>query len=77
VRTPRLCHGDYFAVEREHDRRYEYTDGEIFAITGGSEAHALIAANGLATLAAALRNQACRVYGADMKLYIAAHDKFC
>ena len=70
-------HQDYFNLEQAEDQRYEYLAGEVFAMVGGSEAHALIAMNTGAALSNILRDRPCRVYGADMKLYIADADKFC
>lgn len=72
-----FTHQDYFDLERAEDRRYEYLSGEVFAMVGGTETHALIAMNTGAALVHALHDQPCRVYGSDMKLYIAASDKFC
>ncbi len=72
-----LGHDAYFALEQAEDQRYEYLGGEIFAMAGGSESHALIAMNAGALLVNSLRGRPCRVYGADMKLYIAARDHFC
>ena len=76
-RTQRLSHAEYFALEQAEDQRYEFVAGEAFTMTGGTETHALIAANTLAALVNALRDRPCRVYGADMKLRIATYDKFC
>lgn len=70
-------HDEYFALEQAEDHRYEYLAGEVYAMVGGSESHALIASNLLTELAIGLRGKPCRVYGADMKLYIAQHDHFC
>jgi Uma2 family endonuclease len=75
-RTP-LTHEAYFQLERRDDWRYEYLAGEVFAMAGGSESHALIAANTIGALIGALRGQPCRVYGSDMKLRIDHLDKFC
>lgn len=75
--SARLTHEDYFRLEQDDDWRYEYLAGEVFAMAGGSESHALIAANTLGALIAALRGRPCRVYGSDMKLRIAQLDKFC
>jgi Uma2 family endonuclease len=72
-----FTHQDYFDLERAEDQRYEYLSGEVFAMVGGTEAHALIAMNTGAALVNALHDHPCRVYGSDMKLYIAAADKFC
>jgi len=73
----RLSHDDYFRLEEHDDQRYEYLAGEVFAMAGGSERHALISMNTGAALVNATRDRPCRVYGADMKLYLAAHDQFC
>lgn len=75
--TPRLTHADYFRLEQQEDWRYEYLAGEVFAMAGGSESHALIAANLLGALINSLRARGCRVYGSDMKLRIEKLDKFC
>ncbi len=72
-----LSHADYFALEMAEDQRYEYLAGDVFAMTGGTESHALIGTNTVAALVNAFRDTPCRVYGPDMKLYIASHDKFC
>lgn len=72
-----LSHAEYFALERREGRCYEYLGGEVFAMTGGSESHSLIAGNTLAALAAALRGRPCRVYNSDLKVFIAAHDTYC
>jgi Uma2 family endonuclease len=71
-----LSHEEYFALEQAENWRYEYRAGQVFAMAGGSESHALISSNILVGLANALRNKPCRVYGADMKLHIAQRDRF-
>jgi len=77
LKQNRLSHEEYFALEQAEDQRYEYHAGEVFAMAGGSESHALISMNVGAALVNALRGKPCRVYGADMKLYIRDYDKFC
>jgi len=72
-----LSHEEYFALEQKEDWRYEYIAGEIFAMAGGTESHALISSNILIELGNALRGKPCRIYGADMKLYIKEYDKYC
>ena len=37
----RLSHDAYFQREQQDDCRYEYLAGELFAMGGGSESHAL------------------------------------
>jgi len=73
----RLSHDAYFQREQQDDCRYEYLAGELFAMAGGSESHALISMNTGTTLSLSLRGRPCRVYGSDMKLRIDVLDKFC
>lgn len=63
---------EYLAFERASERRHEFCAGEIFAMTGASEAHNLIAANVLVSLRNQLRGRPCRVYIADMRLKVTA-----
>ena len=77
LKQNRLTHEEYFALEHAEDQRYEYHAGEVFAMAGGTESHALISMNVGAALVSALRGKPCRVYGADMKLYVRDYDKFC
>ena len=72
-----LTHAEYLDLEQQDDLRYEYIAGEVFAMAGGSESHALISANILGMMINALRDRPCRVYGSDMKLNIEQVDKFC
>lgn len=78
VSRPHLfSHEEYFDLEQREDQRYEYVAGEVFAMAGGSENHALIGLSVGAALLAALRGKPCRVYGADMKLYVRESDHYC
>lgn len=72
-----FTHEEYFALEEREDQRYEYYAGEIFAMAGGSESHALISTNVVIALGSGLRGKPYRVYGADMKLHIREGDHFC
>ena len=73
----RLTHDEYFALEQREDWRYEYCVGEVFAMSGGTESHALVGANVVIALGNALRGKPCRVYNSDMKLYIRRHVHYC
>ena len=64
-------------MEQAEDQRYEYIAGEVFVMAGGTESHALISMNIGAALVGTLRGKPCRVYGADMKLYVRNFDKYC
>jgi Uma2 family endonuclease len=72
-----LTHEEYFALEQAEDWRYEYIAGEVFAMAGGTESHALIGANIIIDLGYVFRGKPCRVYTSDMKLYVHDFDIFC
>ena len=76
-RRDKLSHDEYFALEEAEGLRYEYLAGEVFAMTGGTETHALIISNATVSLGNAFRDEPCRVYVSDMKLRIEAADHFC
>ena len=64
----RLTPDEYLAAERWATHKSEYIAGEVFAMSGASEAHNLIVANLIATLHQQLRQRDCRVYPSDMRV---------
>lgn len=61
---------EYLWLEERSDMKSELLDGEIFAMTGGSLAHAQIASNLIRELGLALKGTGCRVLGSDMRLSV-------
>ncbi|MEZ4529320.1 MAG: Uma2 family endonuclease [Desulfobacterales bacterium] len=68
--VPYLSEEEYLEFERNSESKNEYFDGEIFAMSGASEAHNLIVANVIVTLGSQLKKKPCRVYPSDMRLKI-------
>ncbi len=68
----RMTEAEYLAFERASELRHECFAGEVFAMTGASEAHNLIAADVLVSLRNQLRGRPCKVYIADMRVKVAA-----
>lgn len=60
----------YLEWEPRQELRYEFVDGEVFAMTGGSIAHNDIAVNLLTELRPHLREQGCRINIADAKVNV-------
>jgi Uma2 family endonuclease len=58
----------YLEWEARQEIRHEFVDGEVRAMTGGTEAHDVIASNLRMTLAAALKGSPCHVRGPDLKV---------
>ncbi len=63
---------EYFALERNSERRFEYRDGDIVLMSGGSRQHGEIASNLIFGLRRRLEGSGCRVYGSDIALAVPA-----
>lgn len=62
---------EYFQLEeRDPNVRYEYIDGHIYAIAGGTADHDTVKSTIQNILWNFLRGKPCRVYSSDMKVYI-------
>ena len=66
----RLTVEEYLAQERRSETRNEYLAGEVFAMTGASREHNLIAGNIFAALHGQLRGRSCEVYANDMRVRV-------
>lgn len=61
---------DYLEYEVESGIRHEYIDGEIFAMSGGTDKHSLIIANINGSLWQSAKETDCRVYSTDMRVKV-------
>lgn len=61
---------DYLAGEECSPVRHEYLGGLVHAMSGGTNDHAAIAANGILSLGGQLRGKPCRPFGSDAKVRI-------
>lgn len=59
---------DYINNELTADIRHEYIDGTLYAMTGASDRHGLIAGNVFAALRPLVRGTNCQLFIADMKV---------
>ncbi len=71
VEQDRYTEAQYLKWEEDAVEKSEYVDGEIRAMSGGSEPHASIPMNIGALLWIGLRGKACRVLSSDMKVWAA------
>ena len=70
-RMPTMSVAEYFELEEKHpDTRYEYLDGYVYMMSGGTANHATISGNIYAMLRSLLRGGPCRVYNSDMKVRV-------
>ena len=69
-RTPPPTIDEFLEMEEVSSTKHEYVAGEVYALSGATQRHNLIAGNVLALFWAAARSGGCRVYGSDMRLRI-------
>jgi Uma2 family endonuclease len=60
---------EYRVLEKDSDIKHEYVAGEIYAMSGGTPAHARLAARVIALLSPQLR-AGCTVYTSDLRVRI-------
>lgn len=73
--THKLTLAEYNQLEEDTQQRYEYHDGEVFAMAGaatdvGDPVHNVIGGNVIYILNQLLRKKNCKVYTSDQKVYI-------
>ena len=66
----RLTLEEYCQLEEKMQQRYEYHDGEVFAMTGGDPVHNAIGVNVTTLLNQLLREKNCNVFNSDQKVWI-------
>ena len=66
----RLTLEEYCQLEEEMQQRYEYHDGEVFAMAGGDPVHNAIGVNVTTLLNQFLREKNCNVFNSDQKVWI-------
>jgi len=64
----RLTIQEYLTLERRSETKSDYLDGEMFAMSGASREHNLIAGNIFASLHAQLDGSASEIYASDMRV---------
>lgn len=61
---------EYLELEEASNTKHEYYRGEIYAMAGGTPAHAALSMSIGATLLAAARKHSCRVYSSDLRIRV-------
>ena len=74
----RMNFEEYLAlVEQDPDHAYEYLDGRVYMMTGGSPDHAIIGSNLNGLLQAFLRGRRCIIYNSDVYVQLSEHYRVC
>jgi Uma2 family endonuclease len=61
---------EYLELEASSDVRYEFFDGAVYAMSGGSPEHSGLAANVIQLLGAQLVGKPCRVFTSDLRVRV-------
>ncbi|HLG64618.1 MAG TPA: Uma2 family endonuclease [Ktedonosporobacter sp.] len=64
-------------IEQDPEHSYEYLDGRVYMMTGGSPDHAIIGSNLNALLQTSLRGRRCIVYNSDVYVQLSEHYRVC
>ncbi len=74
----RMSFAAYIAlVAQDPEHAYEYLDGRVYLMTGGSPDHSIIGSNLNGLLQAFLRGRRCIVYNLDVYLQLSEHYRVC
>ncbi len=61
---------EYLELERQTGVKFEYEDGEVFAMAGGTANHSRISTNVTGELRQVLKRKLCNEYNSDLKIAI-------
>lgn len=75
-RVPNMTIEEYLELEERSTARHEYVHGQLFAMTGASEAHNVICVNLITRIHPHLRGTGCRAFINDMKVRVEAANSF-
>jgi Uma2 family endonuclease len=73
---PKMTFEEYLVWELDQDIRYEYINGEVFAMTGGTIPHNDLALNLYRNLYPHLRSRGCRVNVSDVKVQVSPNSVY-
>jgi len=68
----RYSFAEYLELEEISAVKHEFIDGHVWAMAGGSPAHAAIAVNLSSSLREQLRGRPCRVFSSDLRIRVLA-----
>jgi hypothetical protein len=61
---------EYLELDRTSEERFEFWDGEVFCMSGASQAHDHILVNCIVALSAKLDAAKCRVFSSNMRIKV-------
>jgi len=71
----RATYAEYLELEARSEQRYEFVDGAVYAMAGGTPEHARLMAAVTIALGNALADKRCEVYSSELKIRIEATNR--
>lgn len=65
-----MSEAEYLASEARSRVKRQWVNGEAFATAGGTPEHALVIANVVAALNAALKKKACKAFSSELRVHV-------
>lgn len=75
-KEPKLTIEEYIKLEQEAQQKYEFHNGYVYAMAGGTDSHNTITMNISGEIYAALKVKDCKIKNSDTKLYLENNNKF-
>lgn len=77
-KSPKMTVKDYVSLEQKENKKFEYHNGEIFSLAGGSINHGLLCGNIYSEIRSGLKEKKsdCKPFMSDVKLHIKASNSF-
>lgn len=72
VPKPHLTIEEYIELDKNSEERFEYFDGEVFAMAGSSPSHARIAGRVYAILESRLAGKNCEAFNSEIRVKVPA-----
>jgi Uma2 family endonuclease len=73
---PKLTPEEYFTWEEQQEVKHEYFDGEVFAMSGGTQNHGRIAVRLVSLIDNHLDDGDCAVFNSDVRVKIQESEKY-
>ncbi len=67
---------EYFQICEESDEKFQFFNGEIFAMSGGTMNHSLISNNVSSELRNVLKDKPCRVFDSNLRIAVDKNDSY-
>jgi len=73
---PELSPAEYFAWEEKQLEKYEYINGEVYAMSGGSKNHSLISVRFITLFSNHLETSNCEIGNSDLRVNITGTNNY-